>query len=84
MYYKLMAHFIATIHLILITLNTISIPLLIMYQPFYIYIPLISVLASPIIGGTYCLFNRAENKYRLLAGMPLIQDRVAELFRKGD
>ena len=76
------AKVIAVVHLAMIALNLISIPFLIVLEPFYIWMPLITFLVSPLIGGTYCMFNRLENHYRQKAGMPLIQDRVGELFNR--
>jgi hypothetical protein len=62
--------------------NFVAIPLLIKYEPFYIWMPLITFLVSPLVGGTYCMLNRLENHFRALAGMRLIEDRIAELFKK--
>ena len=41
--------------------------------------PVITFLVSPLVGGTYCIFNRLECLFRLKAGMPLIEDRVGHL-----
>jgi len=76
--YKAVAFF----HLVIIFLNMVSVPLLIAYQPFYIWIPMISLLASPVIGGTHCIINRLENKFRVKAGVPVMYDRLEELFKK--
>lgn len=67
----------------IITLNLISIPFVVAYEPFYIWMPIITFLVSPLIGGNYCMFNRLENFFRFKAGMPLIEDRMGALF-KGD
>ncbi len=80
--YRLLARFVAIIHLAMIFLNVLSVPFLIVCEPFYIWMPLITFLVSPLVGGTYCIFNRLENHYRSKAGMPLIEDRVGELFKK--
>lgn len=75
-----MARFVAFVHIILIVLNLASIPCVILWEPFYIWAPIITVLVSPVIGGSYCLFNRLENYFRVKAGMPKIYDRLYNLF----
>jgi hypothetical protein len=79
-YYYYIAKAVAAVHLIIIFLNLVSVPLLIAYEPFYVWMPLITFLVSPLVGGTYCMFNRLENYYRAKAGMPLINDRIGALF----
>lgn len=81
--YRLLAHCVAITHLLIIALNLIAVPFVIAYEPFYIWMPLITFLVSPLIGGTYCMFNRLENHYRAKAGMRLIHDRVGDLFKRG-
>jgi hypothetical protein len=63
-------------------MNVAAIPFLIINEPFWIWMPVITVLVSPLITGTYCMFNRLENFYRGKAGMPYIKDRLDELFRR--
>lgn len=75
-YYKLIVKLIAILHLSIIALNFISIPLIIINEPFWLAMPLITLLVSPLIGGSYCLFNVLENKYRVKAGLPEINDRT--------
>ena len=77
--YKLLAHFVATVHLLIIALNLLSIPAVIAFEPFYIWMPIITFLVSPLVGGAYCMFNRLENYYRSKAGMKLITDRFQSL-----
>lgn len=67
--YKFLANLVFIIHSIMIIVNIISIPFLIVYQPFYIWMPMITVLVSPVLGGTYCIFNNLEDHFRKLAGM---------------
>lgn len=81
--YYLLVKFIGTIHLVLIFANLISIPLLIVYTPFYIWVPIITMMNSPVVGGTYCSFNRLENHFRRKVGMRQITDRFEELFKRG-
>ena len=78
--YRIAAHIVAIIHLLIISLNLLSIPFVIAFEPFYIWMPIITFLVSPLVGGTYCMFNRLENYFRHRAGMVLIHDRVAHLF----
>jgi len=77
-----MVKFIAAVHLMVIFGNTAAIPCLIYYQPFYIWLPIITFLVNPMVGGSYCLMNRLENHYRAKANMPFITDRLTELFRR--
>ena len=72
---------IAIVHMMVIVLNTLAIPCLIYYQPFYIWMPLVTMLVSPVLGGTYCIFNNLENKYRVEAGKEPIEDRVTAALR---
>lgn len=80
--YKISAHCVAVIHLLMISLNLISVPFVIIHEPFYIWMPIITFLVSPLIGGTYCIFNRLENYLRAKADMHLIDDRIGELFKR--
>ena len=82
LFYYLLVKLIAIIHLAMISVNIIAVPCLILYEPFYIWMPMITFLVSPLIGGTYCIFNRLENHYRQKANMRLIDDRVSELFKR--
>lgn len=74
-----MVYYVAIIHVCVIFVNILSIPFVIIYEPFYIWMPLVTLLISPLTGGTYCLFNRIENYYRLKANMPKIHDRFYEV-----
>lgn len=76
-----LVYFVATVHTMLIFLNFISIPLLVTNEPFWIWTPLLTFLASPLLGGQFCIFNRIENFYREKAGMPKIVDRVNEIWK---
>jgi hypothetical protein len=48
-------------------------------MPIYIWLPIISILGSPLLGGSNCYLNRLENKFRMKALMPLIDDRFEDL-----
>lgn len=80
--YYYMAKLVAVVHMGIILLNAAAIPFLIWKEPFWIWMPLITMLGSPVLGGTYCMFNRLENHYRRKAGMPQIEDRFAEFLRR--
>jgi hypothetical protein len=54
----------------MIWMNTLAIPALVYYQPWYIWMPLITMLVSPVLGGTWCIFNQLEDHYRNKAGLP--------------
>jgi len=66
--YYYISRIIFVTHITVIMINVISIPLLIVNMPIYIWMPMITLLVSPILGGTYCIFNRIENHYRIKAG----------------
>lgn len=70
---------IVLLHNILIILNLMSIPLLIIHEPFYISLPLLTVLMSPLLGGAHCVLNNIENYFRGKADMDLIEDRTEEI-----
>ena len=78
LYYVCMVRVVTTIHLGFIFGNILSIACLIAYQPFYIWLPIITILSSPLIGGCNCYINRLENRYRIKACMPLIEDRFLQ------
>lgn len=75
-FYKFIVRIISIIHLVMIGVNCISVPLLLLNEPFWISVPLITLLFSPLIGGTYCMFNNLENHFRRKANMPEINDRT--------
>lgn len=77
---RITVYFVATAHMGIITLNIAAVPFMVINEPFYIWMPLITFLVSPLVGGSYCMFNRLENYWRHKAGMPLIHDRLAALF----
>lgn len=84
-YYRSLVRFIAVVHTLVMVMNTVAIPLLIIYEPFWIWMPIITFLVNPMVGGSYCFMNRLENLYREKAGMPLINDRgeeIIKLFRR--
>lgn len=56
-------------HVVLMALNTISMFYLVIYEPFYIWVPMITILVSPLLGGQYCIFNHIENIYRIKLGL---------------
>lgn len=78
--YSIGVDIIAFIHILIIFGNLISVVLLVAYEPFYIWLPLITFLVSPLVGGTYCMFNRLENYFRDKAGRERIYDRFGALF----
>jgi len=78
-----MVNFVAGTHLMIIFGNTLCLAMVIAYEPIWIWLPLLSLLVSPFMGGTHCFMNRLENQYRIKACMPLIKDRLEEfLMRK--
>ena len=82
-YYKCIAKLIAVSHLLLILGNLACIVFLVGHQPIYIWLPLLSLMASPIMGGTHCYLNTLENIYREKAGLPKIVHRL-QAFLSGE
>ena len=80
--FKCLAHITAIVHLLIIALNLLSVPFVVAYEPFYIWMPIITFLVSPLVGGTYCMFNRVENHFRRQAGMPEIYDRLGHFIEQ--
>lgn len=81
MVYNIAARLVSITHLFIIGLNVAAIPFVICREPFYIWMPVITMLVSPLVGGTYCMFNRLENFFRVKAGLPTIEDRMDALFK---
>jgi hypothetical protein len=79
---KHMVTLIVVIHNIVIAANLLSVLLLLIYTPFYIWLPMLTLLVNPILGGKFCLMNQTENYYRKLAGLPTIKDRAEELLNR--
>lgn len=69
-YSYVMAHVVWAIHQLLIWSNAVSIPFVIINEPFYIWVPIVSVLVSPVLGSIFCIFNQLEDFYRAKAGLP--------------
>ncbi len=73
-YYCFLVRVITIVHLGVYLVNTISIPFIMYKTPFYIWMPMLTMMVSPVLGGTYCMFNRLENYVRVKAGMPTRTD----------
>jgi len=58
----------------------VAIPLLIIKQPWYIWMPMIIMLVNPVHGGYYCIFNQLENYFREKAKMPFFIDHTLTWF----
>jgi hypothetical protein len=63
------AVYVAFVHQFLIWTNTLAIPFLIYYEDWYIALPIIALLYSPLFGSRFCILNRLEDIYRRRAGM---------------
>ena len=74
-----MAKIISIFHIAIIIGNTIAIPMLMLYQPFYIWLPIVTYLCSPMIGGVYCPLNRMENHFRRLSGQEQFTDKMEDI-----
>lgn len=69
---KVLVLIIGFVHWVLICANTLCIPFLIYMEPWYISAPLITVICSPLVGGTYCVLYNLEDYYRRKAGMQIL------------
>lgn len=67
------------IHWCLYLSNIFAIIPLILFQPWYIFMPLVTVLGHPIISGAFCGLNNLENHYREKAGWTIIQHNFTEV-----
>jgi hypothetical protein len=80
-YFKLCVVVIA--HSFMYIMNTLSPIYLIIYEPWYVACPLITVIASPLVSGVYCAFNNLENSIRMRLGLELLNtDFSIFYFRK--
>ena len=67
--YTIAARGVFAVHQVMIGMNTLAIPAVIYYEPWYIWMPIITMLVSPVLGGTWCIFNQLEDYYRDRAGL---------------
>lgn len=74
--------FIHLLHWAVYIFNTLCIIPLMLYTPVYVWIPMCTMLANPLIGAQYCILNQLENKYRTLAGLPLLETNFTEVLIK--
>ena len=65
-------------HWSLYLINCIAGIWLIIYEPWYVAVPLITILANPLMGGQYCVLNNVENMFRQQLGWPLIKDNFID------
>jgi hypothetical protein len=63
------ALYVAFVHSVLILGNTLAIPFILYFEPWYIALPLMTFLNSPLLGSRFCILNRLEDIYRRRAGM---------------
>jgi len=52
--------------------NLVALSYVIAYQPWYIALPMLTVLGNPIIGGIQCAYNNLENVYRSKLGWKIV------------
>ena len=50
-----------------------------MYQPVYVWVPMVTLITHPIVCGAFCALNNIENMYRARLGWTLIQKDFIEL-----
>lgn len=60
-------------HLGLYIGNILALFYIVAYEPWYMALPLITLIGNPIIGGIHCAYNNVENFYRGQLGWPLIE-----------
>lgn len=68
--YIIGAYFIRYCHYLLIACNTVSIVFLVAYVPWYVFMPVGTILMSPIVGEERCILNLLENSFRIKGGLP--------------
>ena len=52
------------LHICISIINIISVPLLIINMPIYVWLPIITILFSPLLTGSHCVLNRAEDYFK--------------------
>jgi hypothetical protein len=54
--------------------NLLALGFICLYEPWYIALPLVTIISNPVIGGIHCGYNNLENRYRSRLNWPLIVD----------
>lgn len=65
-------------HWTLLLTNLTACFFIIIYQPWYIAIPICTLLNNPILGGKFCMLNDLENRLRSKLGWTLIKKDFTE------
>lgn len=80
--YLLVSRIIKGFHIFIGVANTIAIPFLLIQTPWYIGIPVVTMLFAPILNEEHsCILTRLENKYRVLAGYPELDNFLSDILR---
>lgn len=81
-YYGLCVGFILVVigHAVIILLNTLAPFFLAFRTPWYVSVPLITALFSPVIGASYCALNQLENYFRERLGLRQIEGYVTTFY----
>lgn len=52
--------------------NLVALSYIVAYYPWYIALPMLTILGNPVVGGIQCAFNNLENTYRHKLGWKII------------
>lgn len=53
--------------------NLVALVYIVAHQPWYMALPLITLVGNPLIGGIHCAYNNIENTYRTALGWRQIE-----------
>ncbi len=80
---KVFVYTVKIMHLLIVLLNVIAIPVLLCVQPWYVSIPLVTLLTGIASNDAYtCVLTKIENQLRAACGMPLIKTFIDDLVSK--
>ncbi len=81
--FRFIVYAIKALHIIIGIVNTIAIPTMLIYAPWYLSIPISVILVATLTANEYeCLLTRLENKFRVKAGMPVIESFIEDIVEK--
>lgn len=60
--YLFLARIVNAAHRLIVMINIISLVFIVSYAPWYFWLPILTVMLSPLVEGTYCFINVLEDK----------------------
>lgn len=72
-FWILLSYIVRCVHWVVISANTLALFIVPFTLPWYLWIPLWTLLLSPVLGEDRCILNQLENKCRIKGGLePII------------